>query len=164
MSFRRVEEISGVKQRPLGTLHASAVLLGVLLRSDLAKTVPLAIRAGVGTGLRRRWRSMARSRVLLRRGLLRGRRPLTVLLLRSVRRRSVLLLLLRRIVLLLWRRTVLLLLRSVLLWRRAVGIRIGVIRIRIIGIIIRGCIRVRVIRIAAVIASVPRIAESKSES
>jgi len=89
---------------------------------------------------------------------------LTVLLLRSVRRRSVLLLLLRRIVLLLWRRTVLLLLRSVLLWRRAVGIGIGVIRIRIIGIIIRGCIRVRVIRIAAVIASVPRIAESKSES
>src|ERR1700678_2170505 len=99
-----------------------------LLGTGLAKAMPLAIRVAIA-GLRLwRW-----SRVLLRLGLLR-RRPFTVLLLlrRTVRRRTVLLLrrtvllLLRRTVLLLLRRTVLLLLRRPIL-RSAVLLLGGVV-------------------------------------
>jgi hypothetical protein len=84
-----------------------------------------------------------------------------LLLRRPVRRGILPLLLLRSAIL--WssvlRSAILLLLR-----RRPVGIGIGVIRVRIIGIrIVRSSISVGIIRIA-VIAAVPGITEPKSES
>lgn len=141
--------------------------------------MPDAIRRLVATGLRSRRRAIVGrstgSRVLLRRRLLRGRRSLTVLLLllRSVRRRAVLLLLLRRrsvgrraVLLLLWRTVLwsaILLLRSVLLLgRRAVGIWIGIARIRVIGIVCRSSI-VRV-GIAVTIAAIPGVTQSETQA
>jgi hypothetical protein len=75
----------------------------------------------------------------------------SVLLLRRTVGRGVLLLL-RRAVL---RSAILLLLRG-----RPVGIRIAVRGVRIVGIVIRRCVTVRIIRIAAIIAAVVGITES----
>lgn len=80
-------------------------------------------------------------------------RTVLLLLRRTVWRRTILWLL-RRAVL----RSAVLLLRSrtvLLLRRRPVRIRIGVI-----GIVVRSCICVGIIRIAAVIAAVPRVTKS----
>src|ERR1039458_6293276 len=138
----------------------------VLLGPGWAK-MPDAIRSLVATGLRSRWRrsivESTRSRVLLRRRLLRGRRSLTVLLLllRTVLWSTILLLrsvLLRGTVWLLW--TVLLLWSVLLLRRRAVGIRIGVIRIRVIRIVGWSSI----VRVGIAIAAVPGVTQSETKA
>lgn len=98
--------------------------------------------------------------------LLLSRRWSVLLRLRRSVRRGILLLLLRRAIL---GASVLgspVLLRAVLLLlrRRSVGIGVGVIRIRIIGVrIVRSPI-ISAVRITAVVAAVPWITESKSES
>ena len=72
---------------------------------------------------------------------------------RAVRRRTILL-----------RLTILLLLGRIVPRALAIGIRIAIGGVRIIGIVVGRSISIRVIWIAAIIAAVPGIPESQSES